>query len=154
MKTPNPSSVLFSDLIETLEQKAKSLEAFLALTNSLRERLIAQEWSGIEGLLKQRQDLTFAVDQMDVRIRVLRAKQPPDAEGLPDAEGKRILDLLNAISGISEKARTLDRECAGLMADWREQTRGRLSTMRSSFKAVHGYNRKPVRPPKFLDVRR
>ena len=154
MKTPNPSSGLFSDLIETLEQKAKTLEAFSALTNSLRDRLIAQEWSGIEGLLKQRQDLIFAVDQIDVRIQVQRAKQLSDAEELSDAQKKRILDLLNAISEISEKARTVDQECVGLMADWREQTRGRLSTMRSSFKAVHGYNRKPVRPPKFLDVRR
>ena len=51
---------------------------------------MAQEWSGVEGLLKQRQDLIFTVDQIDVRLQVLGSKQPPDAERLPDAQRKKI----------------------------------------------------------------
>jgi hypothetical protein len=154
MQNPHPSPDLLSELVDCLEQKGKFLEAFLDLTKSLRDRLITQEWSGVEGLLKQRQDLTFAVDQMNVRIQVLRSRQPLDPKRLPDGQKKKISDLLNTLREISEKAQTVDKECMDRMTDWRGQIKSQLSRMHGSLKAVHGYVQKPTRPPKFLDVRR
>ena len=154
MKPSHPSPDLLPGLIECLDQKGKSLEAFLALTNSLRERLIAQEWSGIDGIVKQRQDLIFAVDQINVQIQVLQSKQPLDPERLPDAQRKKVTELLNTLRDVSEKAQAADKECMDRMTEWRDQTRSRLSRVRGSFKVVHGYVQKPIRPPKFLDVRR
>jgi hypothetical protein len=154
MQNPHPSPDLLSELVDCLEQKGKFLEAFLDLTKSLRDRLITQEWSGVEGLLKQRQDLTFAVDQMNVRIQVLRSRQPLDPKRLPDVQRKKVSSLLDTLRAISEEARAVDKECMDRMTEWRGQIKSQLSRMRGSLKAVHGYVQKPTRPPKFLDVRR
>jgi len=102
--------------------------------------------------LKQRQDLIVTMDQMDVRIQDLRSRQPLDREWLLDGQKKKISGLLNNLRDISEKAQTVDKERVDRMTDWRGQTKSQLSRMRESLKAVHGYARKPVRSPKFLDV--
>ena len=154
MQTPRPFPDLLSELIDCLEQKGKFLEAFLDLTKSLRDRLTAQEWSGVEGLLKQRQDLIFTVDQMNVRIQALRSRQPLDPKGLPDVQRKRVSSLLDSLRAISEEARAVDKDCMDRMTEWRGQIKSQLSKTRGSLKAVHGYVQKPIRPPKFLDVRR
>lgn len=154
MQTLHSSPDLLSELIGCLEQKGKFLEAFLDLTKSLRDRLITQEWSGVEGLLKQRQDLAFTVDQMNVRIQALRSRQALDPNRLPDGQRKKISSLLDTLRAISEEARAVDQECMDRMTEWRGQLKSRLSRMRGSLKAVHGYVQKPARPPKFLDVSR
>jgi hypothetical protein len=148
--SPNPSL----ELLDCLEAKRRSLEEFLALTKSLKDRLMTQDWPDVEGVLKQRQDLIVTIDQMDVRIQDLRSRQPLDQEWLLDGQKKKISGLLNNLRDISEKAQTVDKECMDQMTDWRGQIKSQLSRMRDSLKAVHGYARKPTRPPKFLDVRR
>ncbi|MEI9475287.1 MAG: hypothetical protein WCO26_01740 [Deltaproteobacteria bacterium] len=154
MKDPHHSQKPSLELSDYLEAKRRSLEDFLTLTKSLRDRLITQDWPDVEGLLKQRQDLIVTIDQMDVRIQELRSRQPLDQEWLLDGQKKKILSLLNNIRDLSEKAQTVDKECMDRMTDWQGQIKSQLSGMRDSLKAVHGYVRKPTRPPKFLDVRR
>ena len=154
MKTPALSSDPLLELFDCLEQKGKFIEAFLTLTHSLRDRLVAEEWSGVEGLLKQRQDIIFKVDQLNVRLQALSSRQPLDPEQFPEARRKRVSELLNTINDVSESAQSADQECMDKLIRWRDQTRSNLSKMRGSFKAVHGYVQRPIRPPKFLDVRR
>ena len=146
--SPNPSL----ELLDCLEAKRRSLEEFLALTKSLKDRLMTQDWPAVEGVLKQRQDLIVTIDQMDVRIQDLRSRQPLDQEWLLDGQKKKISGLLDNLRDISEKAQTVDKECVDRMTDWRGQIKSQLSRMRDNLKAVHGYARKPTRPPKFLDV--
>ena len=154
MKDPHHSQKPSLELFDCLEAKRKSLEEFLTLAKSLRDRLITQDWPDVEGLLKQRQDLIVTIDQMDVRIQELRSRQPLDQEWLLDGQKKKILSLLNNIRDLSEKAQTVDKECMDRMTDWQGQIKSQLSGMRDSLRAVHGYAQKPTRPPKFLDVRR
>ncbi len=105
-----------------------------------------------ERLLNQRRGLIDTIDPIDARIQDLRSRHPLDQGSLPEAQRKKILLLLNNIRDISEKAQTVDKECMNRMTDWRGQVKSQLSEMRDSLKAVHGYARKPIRPPKFLDV--
>jgi len=148
--SPNPSLELF----DCLEAKRKSLEEFLALTKSLRDRMMTQAWPDVEGLLKQRQDLIVTIDQMEARIQELRSRQPLDQDWLLDEQKKKISGLLNNLRDLYEKAQTVDKECMDRMTDWQGQIKSQLSRMRDSLRAVHGYAQKPTRPPKFLDVRR
>jgi hypothetical protein len=152
MKDPRHSSDPSRELLDWLEAKRRSLEEFLMLTKSLRDQLMTQDWREVEGVLKQRQDLIVTIDQMDVRIQDLRSRQPLDQVGFLDGQKNKISGLLNNLKDLSEKAQTVDKECVDRMTDWRGQVKGQLSRMRESLKAVHGYARKPVRSPKFLDV--
>jgi hypothetical protein len=152
MKDPCHSPDPSRELLDCLEAKRRSLEEFLTLTKSLKDRLMTQDWPEVDGVLKQRQDLIVTIDQMDVRIEGLRSRLPLDRDGLPDRQKKEISGLLNNLRDISEKAQTVDKECMDRMTDWRGQTKSELSRMRDSLKAVHGYARKPTRSPKFLDV--
>ena len=154
MKDPHHSPSPSLERLDCLEAKRKSLEEFLTLTKSLRDRLMTREWPDVEGLLKRRQDLIVTIDQMDARIQELRSRQPLDQEWLLDGQKKKILSLLNNLRDLSEKAQTVDKECMDRMTDWQGQIKSQLSRMRDSLRAVHGYAQKPTRPPKFLDVRR
>ena len=105
-----------------------------------------------ERLLNQRRGLIDTIDRIDAQIQEIRSRDPLDQEGLPDAQKKRISVLLDSIKDISERAQVVDKACMNRMTDWRGQAKRQLSGMRDSLKAVHGYARKPTRPPKFLDV--
>jgi hypothetical protein len=147
----NPPSPL-SELLDCLEAKRRALSDFLAMTESLRDRLMTQDLPEGERLLNQRRDLIDTIDRIDARIQEIRSRDPLDQGSLPEAQRKKILLLLNNIRDISEKAQIVDKECMNRMTDWRGQAKRQLSGMRDSLKAVHGYARQATRPPKFLDV--
>lgn len=147
-QSPGPSS----ELVDCLEAKCRSLEQFLMMTESLRDRLMSHDLSEVESFLNQRQGLIRTIDQLDERIRQMRLGQP--LGGSPGGEKKKVSGLLNRIREVSERARIVDQDCTDRMAGWRDQVRGDFSKMRDSLKAVQGYVRKPMRSPKFLDVTR
>ena len=152
MKDFSNSHAPSSALIDCLEAKQKALEQFLAMTETLRDRLASQDLSEVERLLNQRQGLIHTIDRMDDHIQTVKSQHSPDRGWPPEGEKKRVSWLLNRIRELSEKARAVDKECTDRMSGWRDQVRSDLSRMRDSLKAVHGYALKPMRPPKFLDV--
>ncbi len=152
MKDHHHSPASLSELCDCLETKRRTFEQYLTNTEFLESRLTSQDLPEVERLLGQRQGLIDTIDQIDARIQDLRSSQPFNQEGLPDAQKKRISVLLDSIKDFSERAQVVDKACMGRMTDWRGLTKNQLSRTRDSLKAVHGYARKPMRPPKFLDV--
>jgi len=148
------SSTPSSELIDCLDAKQKALEQFLAVTESLRDRLMSQDLSEVERLLSQRQGLIRAIDRMDEHFEMVKSRQSAGRGWPPEGEKKTVSGLINRIRDLSEKARIVDKECTDRMAGWRNQVRTQLSGMRDTLKAVHGYAQRPMRPPKFLDVTR
>jgi hypothetical protein len=141
-----------SELFDCLERKISSLRNFLVLTESLRDRLCAQDLPEVEKLLDQRQGLIQTIDGLNGRIHEIRSESGVEEGPFPEVEKEKLLVILNHIEEIFEKARKLDRQCVDLMSLWRNDVRDQFSKMRDSLRAVHRYVGRSIREPRFLDV--
>lgn len=139
---------------DCLERKLRSLRKVLAMTESLRDRLNVQDIREAEKLLDQRQGVIYEIDSIDDQIREIGSGRSLAQIQFPIGQKIKILSLLSHIEEILEKARTLDKQCSDSMTSWRNDVKNQLLNTRESLKVVHGYAGKPVRQPRFLDVKR
>ncbi len=133
-------------LSDCLEKKLDSLKTFLVITEAIRDSVEAHHIQRLEQLLRQRQEVVNTVDMIDDQIRRIRSSGPLKKQD------EKTLSLFRGIEEILERSRALDQECTERMSLWREDVRDQLSKMREGLRAIHGYARRPIRPPKFLNV--
>jgi hypothetical protein len=135
-------------LFECLNHKLESLEKFLATTEMIRDCVESHDLHMLEDLLRQRQAVVDRVDRIDEQIRRIRA------ERLSEPQTEEITSLFRSIEEVLERSRILDQRCTEMLALWREDVRAHMARMREGLRVVHGYARRPIRPPKFLNVTR
>ena len=142
------------EVSDCLERKLRSLKEFLVMTESLKDRINVRDIHGAEKLLVQRQGVIHEIDGIDHQIREVGTGRSPAQIQFPIEQKTKILSILSHIEEILEKARTLDKQCSDSMTSWRNDIKNQLLKTGESLKAVHGYAGKPVRQPRFLDVKR
>lgn len=132
-----------------LRKKSKTLEEFLSLTRSLRERVEAQDLEAVNLLLDRRRESMRNLRGIDEHLQRAR---PPSLSAGPPAEHLR--PVWQRITRCLHEAAGLDRECTGRMETWHESLREELLRLRRGAKAARRYAPRAAQHPRFLDLRK
>lgn len=141
-----------SNLCSLLEQKLSTFKDFLSATELLKEAAVSEDMQHIETLTGKRQGCIRKIDQIDCRIKDIKACVNSSR---PSRTKKRAELLSTDIINIAENAACLNREFETILDSRRGEMRTRISETRRRQTGVRGYVGGVERrnQPRFLDIR-
>lgn len=127
-----------------LEKKLTILKEFLAVTESLKVRCDLEEWEAVARLINRRQELIQVMHQIDGQIR----------ENGWELNCRKEIQTLQEIQEILREIKGLDGQCFHQISHFHERIKEELYEVRNGLRTIHGYIRRSILQPRFLDLRR
>lgn len=132
------------EISNPLEEKLIVLKEFLEVTESLKGRCDLDEWEAVVQLIHRRQELIQAIHQIDGQIR---------EKGWELRRQRREIQTLQEIQGILKDIKRLDEQCFHQISGLHRRVKEELYEVRNGLRTIHGYLRRSILQPRFLDLR-
>jgi hypothetical protein len=133
-----------------LQCKLRSYEDFLSATLLLKEALENEAFTEVNRLIKRREALIGAMDDLDQRVKL---SAPAVSTHRSDwADGQRTA-MLEVMKGTLRRILAANRECEALAAGKCESLKGTLKATHHAREGVQGYAPKMGRTDQFLNMK-
>ncbi len=136
-----------------LEEKVRTLQEYLSITQGLQERIPKNDLEGMKTLLGQREKLTQRVDRINADLERCQALLSPGRGAPGTGFPESCTSLRKTVKGLLERTAVLESDCVGQILGLRKQIRKEIGEKRGGLKVMHTYARPALFAPRFMDTK-